>query len=164
MRGRSPVIRSSGLRRAVPGAVRALASAFVALLGLVGPGLADDQNGSLGAGASATDYYRVSCFDDGNGVPASLTLQIRDVAPSNAPKISAQVRVGMQLVNTTDANDADGAYSPVVRLNGGAAVYDVLVDKSAAGTNAYQIIVHCYSGPDGTGLHTGTGITTVQSQ
>lgn len=164
MSGAPAVVRPSGRRRAGPGAGRALGAALVALLGLAGPARADDQNGSLGAAASATDYYRVSCFDDGNGVPASLTLQIRDVAPSNAPKISAQVRVGAQLVNTTDSNDADGAYSPLVRLNGGAAVYDVLVDKSAAGTNAYQIIVHCYSGPDGTGLHTGTGITIVQSQ
>jgi len=125
---------------------------------------AHDQAGALGAAASATDYYRISCFDDGSGPPVSLTFQVRDPAPSDAPKVSVQVRVGDGLANSTDTNDGDALHGPLVALNGGSAVYEVLVDKSAAGADTYQIAYHCWTGPDGSGLHTGTDIVSVQNQ
>lgn len=126
--------------------------------------VAHDQAGALGAGASATDYYRVSCFDDGPGAPASLTLSVRDSAPSDAQRISVQVEVAGVVASTTDLDDADALFSPTITLNGGAGVYHVLVDKNAAGAETYQFAYHCWTGPNGTGLHTGTGITAVQSQ
>jgi len=159
-----PAGRARAARRAV--ATLAMRATILTLGTIAGAGLASahDQSGALGAAASATDYYRISCFDDGQGPPASLALQVRDPAPGDAIKISVQVAIDGGLVNTNDLNDGDALYGPLVTLNGGAAVYQVLVDKNAAGAETYQISYHCYTGPNGTGLHTGTLIVAVQNQ
>lgn len=146
---------------------RASISALLLLAAIAagaGEASAHDQPGSLGAAASATDYYRVSCIDDGAGPPVSLTLSVRDPAPSDAQRVSVQVEVAGVVANTTDMNDADALYSPTIALNGGLGTYHVLVDKNVAGSETYQFAYHCWTGPDGTGLHTGTGITAVQVQ
>jgi len=54
--------------------------------------------------------------------------------------------------------------SPHVSVNGGAGAYDVLIDKTAAGAESYTLSFHCMTGPDGTGVHTGTASTLVQDQ
>ena len=148
-----------------PSSVSRRLGVFV-LVGL-GPGLAaaHNQNGALGSGAAATDYYQIVCSDDGAGPPQSLTVQIRDEAPVAAPLVSVQVRAGDQLANTTDATDGDASLSPAIHVNGGPqAVYEVLVDKSAAGSENYLLTFHCVTGPDGTGLHTGTDLFVRQNQ
>lgn len=143
--------------------------ARLALLAIVvfGPGaaVAHTQSGVLGSAAAATDYYLIICSDDGAGPPQSLTMQITDAAPVAAPLVSVQVRAGLELANTTDEVDGDATPSPVIHVNGGPqAVYDVLVDKTGTGAESYTLTYHCTTGPDGTGLHTGTDIVTRQNQ
>lgn len=125
---------------------------------------AHTQSGALGDAAGATDYYQVTCSDDGSGAPGSLSMQVLDASPVAAPLVSVQTRKGLLLANSTDATDGDAGLSPIVSVNGGAGVYDVLVDKTAAGAETYTLTFHCVTGPNGTGLHTGTEIVTRQSQ
>jgi hypothetical protein len=122
---------------------------------------AHTQTGALGAAATATDYYQVTCTDDGNGVPASLFVQVEDTAPAAAPRVSAQVQKGSKVANTTDPLDADGSASPAIALEGGAGAYEVLVDKTSAGSETYSLTFHCLTA---TGIHTGSDILTRQSQ
>lgn len=145
------------------------ASSFGAVALLVAnpvlPALAHTQPGGLGAGAAATDYYQVFCSDDGTGAPASLSVQISDEAPVAATLVSVQVRNGPDLLTSTDPTDGDGAASPLIHVNVRSGfVFDVLIDKSGAGSESYVLTFHCKTGPDGTGLHTGTDIVTRQSQ
>jgi hypothetical protein len=134
------------------------------LAGVARSASAHGQTGSLGTAASATDYYQVTCSNDGTGPPASLAVELLDLAPVAAPLVSVQVKRGSLLVNASDPVDGDGAGSPVVAVNGGAGVYEVLIDKSAAGADAYELEFHCTTGANGTGLHTGTAIGIVQNQ
>jgi hypothetical protein len=123
---------------------------------------AHTQNGSLGTSASATDYYAITCSNDGSGAPGSLVLEVLDAGPVAAPLVSAQIRKGSLLTNTTPAGD--GEWSPLVFLNGGAGTYDVLVDKSDAGAESYTLDFHCVTGTNGGGVHTGTAIQVRQDQ
>lgn len=151
--------------------MRAMPRAVLARLFLFGvaltpsAGIAHTQNGALGTAASATDLYTILCSDDGTGVPASLSVQVQDVAPAAAPLVSVQVRNGTALLNSTDPTDADGVASPLVSVNAVAGTsYDVLVDKTTDGAESYVLTYHCWTGPDGTGLHTGTDLIVRQSQ
>lgn len=142
---------------------RLVASALAALL----PAAAaspDTQNGSLGPTLSATDFYQVTCSDDGSGPPASLIVAIEDAAPSAAPFVGVQAQRGLLVASTTDPVDADGAEGPDATVNGGGGVYDVLVFKTGIDSENYTLTFHCYTGPDGTGIHTGTSIVTRQNQ
>jgi hypothetical protein len=122
-------------------------------------------NQALGADASATDFFQIFCSNDGSGPPQSLALQVRDNAPVAAPLVSVQVQRGTQLVNSTDPSDGDSAASPPVAVNGDAtAPFDVLVDKTGAGAEGYTLTFHCMTGPNGTGLHTGTSHLFRQDQ
>jgi hypothetical protein len=40
----------------------------------------------------------------------------------------------------------------------------MLVYKTASGIESYTLTFHCYTGPDASGDHTGTGLTTKQDQ
>ncbi|MBK7950239.1 MAG: hypothetical protein IPK00_16195 [Deltaproteobacteria bacterium] len=140
-------------------------AAVIGLLASAVPVEAHTQTGALGNGAEATDYYQVFCSDDGTGAPGSLSVQISDQAPAAAPLVSVQVRNGPDLATSTDPTDADGAASPLIHVNVRAgSVFDVLVDKTGAGSENYVLTFHCVTGPDGTGLHTGTDIVTRQNQ
>lgn len=132
---------------------------------VAGPATAHTQTGSLGTGAAATDNYQVLCSDDGAGPPGSLSVQVLDGTPVAAPLVSVQVRNGLLLANSTDPVDGDATASPLIHVNVDAGlVYDVLVDKSGAGAENYVLTFHCVTGPDGTGLHTGTDVITRQNQ
>ena len=139
---------------------------IVSGIGLVaGPGLAHTQSGTLGNGAASTDAYQVICSDDGTGPPASLSVQILDGAPAAAPLLSVQVRNGLELASTTDPVDGDATASPLIHVNGGAdVVYEMLVDKTGIGSENYTLTFHCVTGPNGTGLHTGTDVVLRQNQ
>ena len=149
-----------------PASLLVLLGALAALGSVLAPRTAwsHTQNGALGSAAGATDFYQITCSDDGSGAPASLTLQILDTAPAAAPLVAVQGQKGTLATNSTDATDADATPSPTVVLNGGAGVYDVLVHKTAAGSETYTLTFHCLTGPDGTGDHTGTSLTTRQNQ
>jgi hypothetical protein len=133
-------------------------------LGLPDDGRAHTQSGSLGAAATATDFYHVTCSDDGSGAPASLRIEVLDAPPVSAPLVSTQVQRGSLATNTTDPVDGDGTPGPLVSIDGGGGSYDVLVYKSAPGVESYTLTFHCTTGPGGGGLHTGTAITTRQNQ
>lgn len=139
------------------------ASCFAALAPV--SALSHTRNDTLGTAAAATDLYTIVCTNDGTGAPASLSVQVQDVAPLAAPLVSVQVRNGTALLNSTDPSDGDGAASPLVHVNTVAgASYDVLVDKTGEGAENYVLTFHCWTGPDGTGLHTGTDLIVRQSQ
>jgi hypothetical protein len=138
-------------------------AALLAALAPVRSASAHGLNQALGADPAATDLFQITCFDNGSGAAQSLVVQVRDNAPA-APQVSVQAQRAGQLVNSTDTTNADAAYSPAVAANGGNGAYDVLVDKTGSGTKSYSLNFHCYTGPGGTGVHTGTSHTVVQDQ
>jgi hypothetical protein len=148
----------------VLGFVGQLGLCALLLVGLARGALAHTQSGSLSDAAGATDYYQVTCNNDGAGPPASLSIEVEDTAPVAAPLVSVQARKGTLIANTTDATDGNGTSSPPVHVNGGGGVYDVLVDKTAAGAESYTLDFHCMTGADGAGEHTGTEIVIRQNQ
>lgn len=125
---------------------------------------AHSQPGSLGVAASATDYYEITCFDNGSGAPGSLEIQIRDSSPGAAPFVSVQVHHGLSLRSVSDDLVADILPSAEIYSNEGAAIYFVLVDKSGSGGKFYDLTYHCWTGPDGTGVHTGSNLVPRQSE
>ncbi len=156
-------------RRGIAGTspfLTALCAALVSVLGsLVAPeARAHSQSGSLGTAASATDYYEIACFDDGRGPAASLEVQIRDSSPGAAPFVSVQAHFGLTVRSVSDDLFADIVPSARIFLNEGAVSYHVLVDKSGAGGKFYELTYHCWTGPDGTGIHTGSNLVTRQSE
>ncbi|MEO8134384.1 MAG: hypothetical protein ABI831_10440 [Betaproteobacteria bacterium] len=128
-----------------------------------GLALAHTQNGSLGDFAGATDYYQISCSDDGNGVPASIAVQVMNRSPAS-PSLSVLVHRALSAVSGTDALAGDEVSSPLMFNNNGDGVYNVFVTKAAAGAENYTLTFHCLTGPDGTGEHTGTTLVFRQNQ
>jgi hypothetical protein len=155
-----PLLARLGVR---PGAAFGIASLAVAVVSPVAAS-AHTQAGSLGSAAAATDFYQVTCSDDGSGAPASLAIQVLDAAPVATPLVSVQAQRGSLATNGTDPVDSDSSPSPLVSVNGGAGAYDVLVYKNSAGAESYTLTFHCLTGVDGTGIHTGTSIATRQNQ
>ena len=133
-------------------------------LALATPALAHTQAGSLGTSESATDYFQITCSDDGAGTPGSLAIQVRDEGPQGDPIVNVQITRLGEFANASDPDDTDSAYGPLVTINGGPGVYKVLVDKTGSGGENYRLDFHCVTGPDGTGQHTGTSISTRQNQ
>lgn len=132
------------------------------LLGHAVTALAHTQAGSLGAPESATDYYQATCTDDGSGPPASLVTQVEGNTAGQT--VSVLLNKGDLARNSTDTVGANGAASPLASVNGGAGVYNVYVRKTTAGEASYTLTFHCMTGPDGTGIHTGSDVTVRQSQ
>jgi hypothetical protein len=128
-----------------------------------GLALAHTQDGSLGDGAAATDFYQVTCSDDGSGVPASLLFQIQNRGPAANP-VSVLVHRGTSATSSTDTTAGDAALSPLVFVNGGDGVYNLFVIKAANGGDNYTLSYHCMTGLNGGGLHTGTTIVFKQNQ
>ena len=121
---------------------------------------AHSQSGSLGASASgATDVYAVTC---GAGT-AKLFLQVKDLAPVVAPKVSIQATKGAASSTlSTDAVDGDAVYSPGVTVAGTPGVFTLKVNKSAvAGAETYVAQFHCQTSA---GAHTDTTWAMTQNQ
>ncbi|MBK7474226.1 MAG: hypothetical protein IPI73_29760 [Betaproteobacteria bacterium] len=140
------------------------ASCILLLAHPAGFAVAHTQNGSLGEGAGATDYYQVSCTDDGNGMPASLAAQVTNKSAASAQDVSVLVHRGVAAINSTDTNAGDAVGSPVVFVNGGDGVYNLFVTKTGPGGENYTITFHCMTEADGGGIHTGTTIVFRQNQ
>lgn len=126
------------------------------------PVLAHTQDGSLGDVAAGTDYYQVTCSDDGTGPPASLAIQVQHRGPSAA----SVVVVAHRATAATSAADigGDATPSPLVSIDGGDGVYNVFLSKATAGIVNYTLTFHCMTGPGGGGLHTGSTIVFRQNQ
>ncbi|GAB6140752.1 hypothetical protein JCM14076_14810 [Methylosoma difficile] len=131
------------------------------LLTVAGFASAHDQAGSLGSGIGATDYYVVTCDDDGSGTPARLAVSIIDQAPVVAPVISVQVVKDLLAANATDQVDGDATPSPTITVAAGPGDYFVIVDKTKAGAETYNMTYHCTTN---TGIHTGTSIFMLQNK
>lgn len=125
--------------------------------------LAHTQDGSLGDAAASTDYYQVTCSDDGSGAPASMMAQVQSRGPAAVP-VSAVVHRGTSATATVDINGGDAAAGPLVFVNGNDGVYNVFVTKAGAGAVNYTLEFHCMTGANGGGLHTGTIIVFRQNQ
>jgi len=128
---------------------------------LAAPALAHTQDGSLADPASATDYYQVTCSDDGTGPPASLVIQVLNRGPGAS--VLAVAHRGIAATSAADAS-GDAAASPLVSVNGGDGVYNVFLSKTASGALNYTLTFHCMTGQNGGGLHTGSTIVFRQNQ
>lgn len=116
--------------------------------------------GNLPASATAARLLFLDCADDGAGAPLSATVQVLDLAPVAAPLVSVQLRKGTAATNATDAVDGDGSASPLVFVNGGSGRYDIYVDKTDAGEEAFEVVAQCWTGAGGTGAPTGTTLAS----
>jgi len=135
---------------------------LLAVVAYAGGASAHEQSGALGKAASATDYYQVTCSDDGNGPADHLFVQIKDLAPVAKPMVSILVVNGLQAKTSTDPIDGDATGSPGLNIKGGTtATYYVLVSKTAAGAENYFFDYHCLTA---NGDHTGTDIYPFQNQ
>lgn len=142
-----------------------LRTALAAALALtIGEALAHTQDGSLGDAPAATDYYQVTCSDDGSGPPASLVAQIENRGPAVASTVSVVVFRGIEATSTADSTGGDTTVSPLVFVNGGDGVYNVFVSKASSGPVNYTLTYHCMTAVNGGGLHTGTIIVFRQNQ
>ena len=149
---KNPMRRLSPAAMAIP--------LFAASAGLA---LAHTQNGSLGDAAGATDFYQVSCTDDGNGVPASIAVQVMNRSAAT-PNVTVLVHRNISATNSTDPIAGDSDSGPVVFVNEGDGVYNVFVSKFGPGAENYTLTFHCLTEPNGAGLHTGTTIVFRQNQ
>lgn len=118
--------------------------------------------GADGTSASATGLADVTCFDDGNGQPAGLLVQIKDLSPPvPGLLISVQLYKGTQATNITDTVSGDAEFSEGVQLDGGAGVYRIMVNKTDIGARAFELVWHCRTSDQ---THTGTDILVRQFQ
>lgn len=144
---------------------KATLSAALLTMGIVGNTYAHNGGATLDAGGtnpSATALAGITCFDDGNGEPGGLLVQIKDQSePVDGLLLSVQIYKGNKATNTTDPVSGDADYSPAVELSAGPGVYWVMLDKTAAGPRQFNLIWHCVT-PDG--IHTGTDIVVKQFQ
>ena len=123
-----------------------------------GLAFAHTQNGSLGPPSTATDYYHVTCSDEG---AARLN---RWCSVQNSGPLPASVIVLVQrdsaAISSADLFAGDGGYSPPTFVNGGAGVFNVFVIKTAEGGSNYTLQYDCMTGNNGGGLPTGNTLVS----
>lgn len=121
---------------------------------------ADIQNQSLGADASATDRYRVTCSATVDGDTDRLATRITNNTASS-PLMSVQAYKGSKATNTTDPDSGSGGDSPVAYVDGGNGTYFVAVDKAGSGAADYALLFQCETSES---VSTGTSITLLQDR
>ncbi|OQK15718.1 hypothetical protein AU255_16030 [Methyloprofundus sedimenti] len=140
-------------------------SAAILSIGIYGTAHAHSGGATLDAGGtnrSATALAGITCFDDGNGEPAKLFVQLQDQSePVDGLLLSVQIYKGNKATSITDPVSGDADYSPAVELAAGPGVYWVMLDKTAAGPRRFDLIWHCVTADD---IHTGTDIVVKQFQ
>lgn len=138
-------------------------TAFITLVSFVSFSHAHDAGATMdpdGTVAKFTGYALVTCFDDGNGAADHLAVSVKDTSPPvPGLMVNMQVIKGSRAANTTDPVSGDGLFSPEVIVQGGNGVYQILVNKTNAGTRTFQVSYHCITS---TNAHTGTDITVNQ--
>ncbi len=132
--------------------------------------------GRLKSKAAATDIYRVTCSNagDGTGDPDHLLLHVKDLPTRNPARISIQAQytdpvTGAVSVTpiSTDRVDSDRYFSPEVSLTGGVGPYLMFITKSRSslkGREIYLAEFHCQSSPATGSQHTGTDWQMIQNQ
>lgn len=143
-----------------------ITASFLVAVGHTGIASAHSRDGSLGASASATDVYRVTCDGSGaihhlRGAIHHLMTQVRDNGPVKPPKVSVVTTKGGASTTSTDPVDGNTAYSPEKELAKGNGVYTVSIKKSAAGSEIYRLRYHCETARD---VRTGSSISRTQNQ
>lgn len=142
-----------------------ITASILAAVGYNGAALAHSGGGPIDSAsnnASATDLAAVTCYDDGNGAPARLYGQIKDMSPPVAGLLlNFHIYKGQQMITSTDTVSGDANYSQEVRLNGGPGVYYISATKTKAGVRLFDVIWHCETIG---GIHTGTDIVVYQIQ
>ncbi len=110
--------------------------------------------------ATFTGLARVTCFDDGSGSPSLLYARVRDNSPPvSGLLVNLQMLKGTQALSISDPVSGDANFSDSLQLAGGAGVYTLLLNKTAAGARNFDIEYHCLTA---TGDHTGTDIIVDQ--
>lgn len=129
--------------------------------------LAHNQGGGFTTGlAAAVDFYQVTCSDDGNGAPSYLEAMVKDMT-ANTAKVSILVQKGTSCTvnkcaqSSTDTTDSDAVYGPLIKITQGAGVYNLFVLHNVAGTDSYDVAMHCKTAG---GVHTGTSVVSRQQQ
>ncbi len=141
---------------------KAVISALLLIM-LLDTGLtsAASLNGSLGVSSAATDFYRVTCGSNTNGVTNNLRVSVIDLAPVASPMISVQAIKGTLAKNTTDTVDGNTTYSSAIVIPGGNGTYDMRINKTAVGAELYRLNYTCLNSA---GKATVTTLTAVQNQ
>ena len=146
------------------GLVARLRHSLLLVVAAAGAAIAHTQDGSLGEPPESTDYYQVTCSDDGSGPPVSLVAQVQNRGPNAASTVSVIVHRALAATATSDSTGGDITASPLVYVNGGDGVYNVFVSKAGSGPVNYTLTYHCMTAVNGGGLHTGTIIVFRQNQ
>lgn len=141
-----------------------VAGSFLVAMGQAGVISAHNQGGSFTTGrAAAVDFYQITCFDDGSGLPDHLIFGVKDLT-ANTAKVNVLVQKGTSCSpkcakSIKDTNDTDTEYSDLVRVKRSGGVYNMFVSHTAAGMDGYDVQYHCETS---TGVHTGTNISAKQ--
>lgn len=116
----------------------------------------------IGSSPSAVAVLSTTCFDDGNGPPASLLVNVRGNMKTNY-LITASVQTGSISGTTTDRVSGDRRPSPLIEVKGGASTYTITISKTKKkprdplsrlkGKDTFLLTYHCWST---TNQHTGT--------
>ncbi len=132
-------------------------------IGYAGVAAAHEQAGAIGrknSRAGGIDTYNVSCFDDGNGVPDHLYVDVIDTSrPRNPAQIFISAVSPANPATFTGVNPAPndaGIPSPGMKIVAGVGPYDVSISKSRSrkkGVEIYLLNFHCETAA---GVHTGT--------
>lgn len=147
--------------------------------------LNDDPTAILGNTAGGTDYYQITCADDGNLQTAGLIFQIASTTKGTEPRLSMTVykeTIGniagvnaWHTENVTDItpyddtlvgmsgcnNPSNNSYSPIGAFVGGNGVYHVIVSKDTNGGANYNMVYHCVTAQC---QHTGTDSQLIESR
>lgn len=116
---------------------------------------------TLGNDAGANHYFGVICSSESGADTDRLLLRVR-TDTVGGPLVSAQVRKGEVVTNTTDATNGDADYSPTSRTPGGNGLYHVTINKTGAGRIDFTLDVHCMNKSED--VHTGTDGLVYQYQ
>lgn len=142
-----------------------ITASILAVAGYAGMASAHTAGGVIdaaGNNASATDFASVYCYNDGEGAPAYLSIQIEDQsAPVPGLLMTMMAAKGNQVITTSDPVSRDGLFSPAVQLRGGEGTYYITASKTAAGARLFTVSYHCMTSSGG---HTGTDISAIQLQ
>ena len=107
-----------------------------------------------------TDLFLITCPSNNSGVPAYLTVSLKDETTSlkNAGIMSLQIQKDSQAVSVTDPTGEDKFYSKLIQLwpvsrniAKGTGAYFVSVNKGIPAARSYSLTYWCVTK---TGIHT----------
>ena len=124
---------------------------------LIGESLGVETTNSL---SGPTDLFLITCPSNESGVPAYLTVSLKDETTSlkNAGIMSLQIQKDSQAVSVTDPTGEDKFYSKLIQLwpvsrniAKGTGAYFVSVNKGIPAARSYSLTYWCVTK---TGIHT----------